>query len=54
MLRTGGIIGADNILKPKRFNALMEKYLEHVRRKENVQTVTVPIDNGEEITLKTT
>lgn len=53
MLRTGGVIGADNILKPKRFNALMEKYLDHVRRKENVQTVTVPIDNGEEITLKT-
>ncbi len=31
----------------------MEKYTKHIRSKMNVHTVTVPIGNGEEVTLKT-
>ena len=52
LVRNGGIIGADNILLPERFNEMMVDYLSHVRSNPNVQSVTVPIDNGEEITIK--
>ena len=52
LVRKGGIIGADNILFPERFNEMMADYLFHVRSNPNVQSVTVPIDNGEEVTFK--
>ena len=52
LVRNGGIIGADNILRPERFNEMMVDYLFHVRSNPNVQSVTIPIDNGEEITIK--
>jgi len=52
LVRKGGIIGADNILFPERFNEMMADYLSHVKSNPNVQSVTVPIDNGEEITIK--
>jgi len=52
LVRKGGMIGADNILLPERFNEMMVDYLSHVRSNPNVQSVTVPIDNGEEITIK--
>jgi len=52
LVRKGGIIGADNILFPERFNEMMANYLSHVRNNPNVQSVTVPIDNGEEVTIK--
>ena len=52
LVRKGGIIGADNILFPERFNGMMADYLSHVRSKSNVQSVTIPIDNGEEVTIK--
>ena len=52
LVRKGGMIGADNILLPERFNEMMADYLSHVRSKSNVQSVTIPIDNGEEVTIK--
>ena len=52
LVRKGGIIGADNILFPERFKEMMADYLSHVRSKSNVQSVTIPIDNGEEVTIK--
>ena len=52
LVRKGGIIGADNILFPERFNEMMADYLSHVRNNPNVQSVTIPIDNGEELTFK--
>jgi len=52
LVRKGGIIGADNILFPERFNEMMGDYLSHVRSNPNVQSVTIPIDNGEEVTIK--
>jgi len=52
LVRNGGIIAADNILFPERFNEMMADYLSHVRNNPNVQSVTVPIDNGEEVTIK--
>ena len=52
LVRKGGIIGADNNLFPERFNEMMADYLSHVRSNPSVQSVTVPIDNGEEVTFK--
>ena len=52
LVKKGGIIAADNILFPERFNQTMADYLSHVRSKSNVQSVTIPIDNGEEVTIK--
>lgn len=52
MVRKDGIIGADNILFPEKFNSLMNEYVSHVRNHPNTQSVTIPIDNGEEITIK--
>ena len=52
LVRKGGIVAADNILLPERFNEMMADYLSHVRKNPNVQSVTVPIDNGEEVTIK--
>ena len=52
LVRKGGIIGADNTLFPERFNEMMADYLSHVRSNPSVQSVTVPIDNGEEVTFK--
>ena len=52
LVRKGVIIGADNILLPERFNEMIVDYLSHVRSNPNVQSVTIPIDNGEEITIK--
>ena len=52
LVRVGGIIAADNMLFPPHYRPMMKKYASHVRSKHNVQSVTVPIGMGEEITIK--
>jgi predicted O-methyltransferase YrrM len=52
MVRVGGIIAADNMLFPPRYRPAMKKYARHVRSNPRVQSVTVPIGMGEEITIK--
>ena len=52
MLKVGGMIAADNILHPESCVPEMTKYSEYVKKMRNVQSVTVPIGNGEEITIK--
>lgn len=52
MVRIGGIIAADNMFYPDHFRPAMRKYARHVHTKPNVQSVTVPIGMGEEITIK--
>ncbi|HXG07002.1 MAG TPA: O-methyltransferase [Nitrososphaera sp.] len=52
MVRVGGIIAADNMLLPPRYRPFMKKYAQHVRSNPRVQSVTVPIGMGEEITIK--
>lgn len=52
MVRAGGIIAADNMLLPSHYRPMMEKYSRHVRSNPRVQSVTVPIGMGEEITIK--
>ena len=48
MLKEKGIIAADNVLDMKE----MEKYVKHVQNKPNVQTMTLPIGWGQELSLK--
>jgi caffeoyl-CoA O-methyltransferase len=52
LVRKGGIIAADNMLFPPPYRPAMKKYARHARSKRNVQSVTVPIGMGEEITIK--
>ena len=52
MIRVGGIVAADNMLYPEQYRPWMERYVRHIRSKPNVQTVTLPIGMGEEITIR--
>jgi predicted O-methyltransferase YrrM len=52
MVRIGGIIAADNMLYPEHFRPAMRKYARHVHGKPNIQSITVPIGMGEEVTIK--
>ena len=52
LVRIGGIIATDNMLYPDHFRPAMRKYARHVNSKPNIQSVTVPIGMGEEITIK--
>lgn len=52
LVRVGGIIAADNMLFPPPYRPTMKQYARHIQRNLTVQTVTVPIGMGEEITVK--
>ena len=52
LVRIGGFIGADNILWPERFAGLIKPYIDHVRNNPKIRSITIPIDNGEELSLK--
>lgn len=52
MVRKGGIIAADNILFPERYRDFAAKYVNHVRAKSEMDSVTINVGNGEEISLK--
>ncbi len=53
LLKKGGMIVTDNILFPEEYRLTMSKFVTYVRNNESVMSVTVPIGNGEEITIKT-
>lgn len=53
LLKKGGIIAADNIIYPKRFKKHIKKYLEHISEIKDIQSITIPIGNGQEISFKT-
>lgn len=52
MLKKGGIIAADNITYPERFQKHIKKYLDYVYNKKHIQTVIIPIGNGQQISIK--
>lgn len=52
MVKINGLIVTDNILYPEKFHSLMQDYKQHIESKSNVRTVTVPIGNGEEVSLR--
>ncbi|HZH39207.1 MAG TPA: class I SAM-dependent methyltransferase [Bacillales bacterium] len=53
LLKKGGLIVTDNILLPEEYRLDMSKFVRYVRNNESVFSVTVPIGNGEEVTIKT-
>lgn len=52
MTRVGRVIVADNMLFPEHYRLHMDRYARYVSRNVNVQSVTVPVGMGEEVTLK--
>ena len=52
LIRRGGLIVTDNILLPEDYRPSMIEYVNHVREKKDIQSVTVPIGYGEEVSLK--
>ena len=52
MLKKDGIIAADNIIFPRRFKKYIKKYLNHINGIQNIQSITIPIGNGQEISFK--
>jgi len=53
MVKIGGIIATDNILYPEKFIPIMEKFVNHIKTKPNIQTFTLDLGNGEQLTIKT-
>jgi predicted O-methyltransferase YrrM len=52
MLKVGGIVATDNMLFPEKYRKIMRKYSKHIAKKPNVRSATIPLGNGEEITVK--
>jgi caffeoyl-CoA O-methyltransferase len=52
MIRVGGIVATDNVLYPEEYRSVMTSFLNYIKAKPNIQSVTIPIGHGEEITTK--
>ena len=52
MVSVGGIIITDNMLYPEKYRKDMKRYASHIQANQDVRTITSPIGNGEEITVK--
>jgi caffeoyl-CoA O-methyltransferase len=52
MVRVGGIIATDNILYPEEYRSMMTKYTNYIKNKPNIQSMMIPVGNGEELTIK--
>ena len=52
LARPGGLIGADNLHEPPDCVEPMSRYSNHIRARDDVQTVTVPVGKGQELTIK--
>ncbi|AFS80716.1 O-methyltransferase family protein [Candidatus Nitrosopumilus koreensis AR1] len=52
LVSIGGVIITDNMLYPEKYREEMKKYSQHIHANQNVRTITSPIGNGEEITVK--
>ncbi|MCE2505083.1 MAG: O-methyltransferase [Nitrosopumilaceae archaeon] len=52
LVSIGGVIITDNMLYPEKYREEMEKFSSHIKSNQNVRTITSPIGNGEEITIK--
>lgn len=53
MIKVGGIIATDNILYPEKFRPIMKKFIDHIEKIPNIQTFTLKLGNGEQISMKT-
>jgi len=52
MVSIGGIIITDNMLYPEKYRQDMKKFSDYLKKNLNLRTITSPIGNGEEITIR--
>jgi len=52
MVTVGGVIVTDNMLYPEKFREEMKKFSDYLKKNPKLRTITSPIGNGEEITIK--
>ena len=52
MVSVGGVIMTDNMLLPEKYKQDMKKFSDYLKKNPNLRTITTPIGNGEEITIK--
>lgn len=52
MVSTNGIIVTDNMLYPEKYRPDMKKFSDYLKTNPRLRTITSPIGNGEEITIK--
>ncbi len=52
MVSAGGVIVTDNMLYPEKFRQDMKKFSDYLKENPKLRTITSPIGNGEEITIK--
>ncbi len=52
MVSVGGVIVTDNMLYPEKFREDMKKFSDYLKENPKLRTITSPIGNGEEITMK--
>jgi predicted O-methyltransferase YrrM len=52
MVSIGGVIVTDNMLYPEKYKREMKIFSDSLKTNDNVRTTTIPIGNGEEITIK--
>ena len=52
LVKNQGVIVTDNMLYPEKYRDEMKKFSEYLKNHKKVKTITSPIGNGEEITIK--
>jgi len=52
MVSIGGIIVTDNMYYPEKYRQEMKKFSEYLKSNPKLRTITSPIGNGEEFTIK--
>jgi len=52
MVSPGGVIITDNMLYPEKYRPEMKKISDYIKTNSKLRTITSPIGNGEEITIK--
>ena len=53
LVKNQGVIVTDNMLYPEKYREEMKKFSDYLKSHQKVITITSPIGNGEEITVKT-
>ena len=52
MVSAGGVIITDNMLYPEKYQQDMKFFSDYLKKNPKLRTITTPIGNGEEITIK--
>jgi predicted O-methyltransferase YrrM len=52
MVSVGGLIVTDNMLYPEKFRSSMKEFSNYLKENPKLRTITLPIGNGEEMTIK--